>query len=465
MRNFFKHVTVEPSLFIYFLLYDWMDGFHTNLFLQKTCRFNQTFEPDLNTPCDDETRGTLFISEISSKYRFVVALSSILIKILATCWSDEAGQRRRPLIFMPMVGQIFIALSGCLHSYFWPWSSYTAVISWVILESITGGIYLMLTACHIYVCDEQDAKNRTMKLGFIGAIETISLVLGKGGSGFILRSFGFFYSYLMCFVLSVISLIFGFVFIKDTSVPVEKKTALYHILNLKRVIANSFKIVFNKNLGRKRIIVLLQIIANVAVYFTMFGELSVLYPYLRYRFSWDERQFSTFLLYRFSLATVGILFCSIVLSKCLKVHDGLIGILAGSFDLIAIVALLFASQIWQIYLIPLMDLFHGTTLFICISFMSKYYNASALGRLNAVNGALSVLLPLSFPAYNTIYHETFETFPSAFCLLSVVLDIGIILCFCASYFLDKKLDSEKPVGVQDETRDMLRKNGTNDTIK
>ncbi|XP_065217143.1 uncharacterized protein LOC135843252 [Planococcus citri] len=455
MANFLQQVTVEPSFFINTLLFNWIDGFETNLFLQKSCRYNRTVEPDLNTKCDDERAGVLFISEVTSKYRFAAMFFATIVTIFSTTWSDKVGRRRKPLIHIVTLGQILIFLSGCLNSYFWHWSPTVVAITSTILYGLSGGSYLMIVACQIYLCDENNAENRTMKLGFIRAIQSICMILGKGSSGIILRRIGFFYSYLLCLILAIVSLIFGFIFIKDNSTVAEKDFRFYQVFNVKRTVLNNFKVVFHKKLGRKRVIVSLLILANTAVNFTNFGELSILYPYLRYRFGFDEQKYSVFSFYRFSLATLGTLFCSIILSKCLKVHDGLIGILAGSFDLVAITLLLLATQIWQIFTVPLLDIFHGCVMVIPVSFMSKYFNVNELGRLQAVNGVFALLFPFTFPAYNAIFKSTLDTFPSAFCLLSVGIDVVIILCFCLSYFFSTKIQDENPKGAREETRGMI----------
>lgn len=140
----------------------------------------------------------------------------------------------------------------------------------------------MILACQVYVCDISDTDNRTLRLGLVGAVKLICMILGRGGSGFILHSFGFFYSYLICFILSICGLMFGLSFIKDTSAPVEKKIGVRQMLNLKHMLIDSFRVVFNKNLGRKRITVTMLLIVNVAVVFTFFGKtcffLQLIYP-------------------------------------------------------------------------------------------------------------------------------------------------------------------------------------------
>lgn len=269
---FFKHITVEPSFFIILIVEELIYGLDTNLFLQKACRINSTTEPDLNTPCDDEKRGIIFISQVNSKYSFIVLLSSILVTSFATSWSDKAGRRRRPLIYITIFAQICHAFSGCLQSYFWQWTPITAVLCWVFFEGVSGGMYLLMMACQVYVSDLCGTESRTMRLGFLGAIKLISITLGTGGSGYILRSFGFFFSYSICFALSACGLVLGLILIKDTSVSVEKKMGFCQIFNLKDLLLDSFRVTFNKNLARKRIIVLLLMVANLLVIFSLLGR-------------------------------------------------------------------------------------------------------------------------------------------------------------------------------------------------
>ena len=46
----------------------------------------------------------------------------------------------------------------------------------------------------------------------------------------------------------------------------------------------------------------------------------------------------------------GLLFCAAVLSKFFKVHDALIGLFSSFFHVMAILGLLLADDVWQLYL-------------------------------------------------------------------------------------------------------------------
>lgn len=271
LNRIIKDITVEPASFFYFTTYIILDAVNTNLFLQKACRFNTTVEPDLNTPCDDEKKGVLFASVINSNYRFVMMTSCIIYTMLATCWSDEAGRRRRPLIFLPIIGQLLQGISGCINSYFWQWIPMTAVLSDMVFEVLGGGVVLMAIATQIYICDVSDTQSRTMRLGLLLAVKTSCLLFGSGSAGFLMRSYGFFYTYLLCSAFSTVSLILALILVKDVSVPAQRTHSFWQFFNLLRL-ADSFKVVFKKSLGRKRFVVMILLTIYVVVFFTTQGK-------------------------------------------------------------------------------------------------------------------------------------------------------------------------------------------------
>ncbi|XP_065210848.1 probable peptidoglycan muropeptide transporter SLC46 [Planococcus citri] len=432
LSNFIKHLTIEPALFLYTAVFVIVELTCLNLLIQKKCRFNVTSEPDLNTVCDNEKQGIIYATEMMTYFRFIMYFLSTLYAALAMSWSDEAGRRRRPLIFLPIIGLIFQSLCGCLQSYFWTWDPFNSALWNVILEVIGGGIPLMNISGQAYVCEVSDVKSRTMRMGLYSAARTLGDLIGFGSSGFMLRKFGFFYTYLICFILSIITLALGLIFVKDVSVRVEEKRHFWQAFNLMRIV-DSFKIVFKKSLGKRRTIVVALLAAYILVFFSTLGENSVQYLFLRYKFHWNERDYSLYVIYRFIAVFVGSVISSIVLSKLWKMHDGVIGIISGLWDMIAAFGYLFATQNWHLYVVPLFDIFHVTALSVSISFFSKFYEADEIGRLSCVLGVLTLLIAGCHPTYYGFFQSTLDFFPSAYFTLSIVINIIVILLYLRMY--------------------------------
>lgn len=267
-------MTLEPAMLLYYTTCVTLDLVNTNLYLQKACRDNSTAEPNLDTPCDDEKRGITFVASVNSNYKFALVTLMTLTVILATSWSDAAGRRRKPLIIVPIIGQILQICSSLFQAYFWYWPPLAAVISDVVFQAFCGGHILLLNCSFIYISDISTTENRTMKVGILSALQVICLPIGNGVSGVLIRHIGFFNTYLLCLVVTVIALICGIYFIKDNSVPVEQQQTCLQAFNPSRVV-DSFKTIFKRSLGNKRRIVAVLLIIHVAVWFSYEGECMV----------------------------------------------------------------------------------------------------------------------------------------------------------------------------------------------
>lgn len=329
--NWWRCITIEPSIALFQITTVMSNQLFVNLYLQKSCRFNATTEPDLKTPCDDEKAGQLFLTQVNS-WRYTVSMTlMIIVTVLISSWSDNAGRRRRPLVIIPLIGLVLVTIIGCVFSYFWKLPPNMSAIAEVIVHGVTGGRLTVVFSSQLYICDITNEKNRTARLGVIHGINIIAIPIGSGLIGYMMRYLGFFNSYLICVGLSTLAVILAFLLMEDTSVPVENKVTFWHSLNPTRVY-ESFRIIFKKRAYSKRtlIIVLLCIEAlsllpilgelklrniyelkfmlrfyRVIFWTFVIGESSVLYLYLRLKFKWNEKDYSLFSVYKMTLVFIG----------------------------------------------------------------------------------------------------------------------------------------------------------------
>lgn len=266
-----RHVTLEPSLTLMYLSTVVTNFLFTNLFLQKSCRFNATTEPDLKTPCDDEAAGQTFMTQVNS-WRYSVSMYMMIVfTILGSSWSDKAGRRRRPLIFIPLVGQLLVTSIGCLYSYFWQWSVMSVVIIETIIHGVTGSRFSLLFTTQMYIYDITTTENRTLRLGILTALHSVCIQIGSGVSGYVLRRVGFLNSFLLCTVLTALSIVLGIILIEDTSVPVKKTLTFWQMLNPTGVY-KSFRTVFENRSFNRRVVIILLLIMDACTLFAGVGE-------------------------------------------------------------------------------------------------------------------------------------------------------------------------------------------------
>ncbi|XP_065210881.1 probable peptidoglycan muropeptide transporter SLC46 [Planococcus citri] len=439
-KRILKTISVEPAMVLFYTNYIITDFINTNLYIQKNCRNDTSREPNLTTDCDNIGRGVGYVNNVNYYFRYSLVSLMVIHTILSLCWSDRAGRKRKPFIVLPIIGQILQILVACFQSYFWYLPPHFAVASDLLFQVLSGGFVLCLNTCITYTNDISSVEERTMKMSIIFALQVICAPIGSGVSGFLLTGLGFFYSYVVCLVLATMSLICGLFLIKDVSIPVEKKPTYLSFFSVADVV-DSVKMVFRKSLGSKRPIVMVLLLIHVTVFFNFEGQKSVFYLYFKYRFKWNEKTYSIYVMCKLIGLTFGTFFCSLIMSKYLKIHDGIIGSFASFWDTMASIGYVFANQNWQLYLIPALDIFHGTAIAIHYSFISKYFEYNEYGRLTSALNVFSLFIPVCHPIFSYLFHQTMDTFPSAFFIVGGAFDFVTFLLYGLSYYLCKRIMS------------------------
>lgn len=256
--KWWSNITVEPAYALYSLVEIMSRFFHQNLLLQKTCRFNLTVEPDLNTTCDDKESGLAFVATAYSWFISPAMVLSVVLTVFAMSWSDRAGNRRRPLLFIPLIGALLECKSALIQSYFWHWSAFSTLIPYTITQML-GGRILFTQSAYLYLTDITNEHNRSTRYSLLLAIRYFCLPIGSGISGFLLRSVGFFYSFMVCYIIVALALVFSIVLVRDISVPPKKKMTFVDMINPKNSI-KSLKVILKKRPQNCRSILIMLLV-------------------------------------------------------------------------------------------------------------------------------------------------------------------------------------------------------------
>lgn len=182
------------------------------------------------------------------------------------------GKRRRPLIFIPLIGQTFMSLVGALCAFYWQWPLLPGLIVETIAHGLTGGRLCIMYASQMYTSDIANVKSRTVKMATIEAVQMISVPLGNGVAGFMMTRFGFCASFLLCSAMTIIGIWLGTIFVRDTSLIEANKTVTWWQALSPTITLKSFKVAFRKRPNNKRTIVLLLICIDALLLFPSIGE-------------------------------------------------------------------------------------------------------------------------------------------------------------------------------------------------
>lgn len=258
-------VTVEPMLFCYFLSTVISSTVGSNLLLRKGCDLGASAAPNLQNSslCLMEKEAQHGVAAINVWKHIIQELLSFVVIIFAGPWSDNHGRRRRPLMFVPVFGQILCDMFNVLFTVFWQVSPTITGIMQALTSASTGTFHCFLIGVFAYLSDVTDETNRTMRLGYATAILPLSATLGILSFGYLNVKLGFVGLFILNIGLNVLGLCLGFLFIYDSSVSYKSPSgSLYKNTLDPSIIVKSLKIIFVKREYHKRIILILMVLAS-----------------------------------------------------------------------------------------------------------------------------------------------------------------------------------------------------------
>lgn len=281
-------VTVEPMLFLYFLSSVMSTFVSTNMLLHKGCDPNATAAPDLmvSSRClmeDDAQRGVSFVNVWKHIIQEVLSLVFIMF---AGPWSDNHGRRRRPLLYVPVLGQILCDALNVLFSALWWVSPMVTGVTQSVVVSLTGSYHCFFIGMFAYLSDVTDDTNRTMRIGFASAILPLAATVGTLSAGFLNVRFGFAGVFAMCMAINALALCLGATFVYDASepcAPSSSATSLYRSTFDPSIVVKSFKTVVAKRDNHRRLVLLLMIVASPLTGAPFIGKIHLSGPTPRVR--------------------------------------------------------------------------------------------------------------------------------------------------------------------------------------
>ncbi|XP_037299543.1 proton-coupled folate transporter-like isoform X2 [Manduca sexta] len=461
-----ENVTIEPVAFLVLLSSVLASVATQTLSLEKACRVSLNLSDEI---CDairaQNSNNVSHYEKMIQEYIAVRLAFRSMIHSIIPCiilpfiggWSDKTG-RRKILMVMPIAGEILQCLSNIINVIFFTIPLEVMIFFDAFFPAVTGSWGVMYLGLFSYISDITTAENRTHRLGLVNFFIFVGVPIGFSLSGIILKFFGYYAVYGVSLTLHTVNLIYLTFKIQDLNITEDKKIhdrrgvrhffrTFFDLTNVK----DTLRVVFKKapNNRRIRLCILLAVVA--VLFGPIYGEVAVLYMSTRYRFNWDEVDFSIFQTYNFITHTVGTIFSILVFSKYLKWHDSILGIISTVSKFAASFVYCFAPNEKVFFAAPLVEILNGTSLLAIRSIFSKLVEPNELGKVNSLIGLTENLMPLVYvPLYTKVYTATMEVLPGAVFLMGAGMTVP---AFCVFIWL------------LTEHRKSVRRANTDDTIE
>ncbi|XP_049865726.1 proton-coupled folate transporter-like [Pectinophora gossypiella] len=453
-----SNITVEPVLALFVMPSVLAMLATLNLNLDKACRVNLRFEDSVCTDLLRRKRAnhTFEEDEVQKLIASVQAWKSVIQTAVPTilmlfmgAWSDKTG-RRKICMLMPILGEVSTCILNMINTYFF----YEVSVEWtvfmeVVSPALTGGWYTMFLGTFSYLGDITSRETRTFRLGILSLCMTVGFPIGMGLSGVLLKYLGYYGVFSIAGSLQVVNLCYV-LFTIDDHTWLENKDKVkrtgcagffiefFDFKSLKQ----TMEIAFKKGPKNRRLRICLILSVVCLTFGPMWGELSIMYIFTRYRFNWDEVKYSIYSTYALVTHSLGTLFSISVFSKRMKVDDSVLGMVSTSSKICGALVLAFARNSVEVYFSPLVEILNGTTTIALRSIASKLVSYQELGKVYSLFGLAETVMPLVFaPLYSRVYIASLHVLPGAAFLLSVLATLpclGIFVWFYNQHQKDKK---------------------------
>lgn len=475
---FTRNITVEPMIACYVIPCMLASLATQNLSLEKACRVNLAYPDDVCTALARRNTTGYEKEEIAVQQlvagmqTWKTALSSGLPTILILfmgSWSDRTGLRK-PCMLLPIVGEFLSSVSMLLCTYFFhevPMEA-TGVLE-ALWPALTGGWFTMFMGVFSYIADITSVESRTLRIGAANVFLSLGVPIGMALSGILYLKLGFYGVFSISTVCYVLSFIYGLVVIKEPPKPHlrkmekadnERMSVCASILDFFafKHIEETFRVAFKqgRNNRQKRVLVLMVIV--MVVIGPLYGEMAVMYLYMRYRYHWNEVMFSMFTTFAMVTNLIGTAISVGVFSHILKIDDAIVGIMSSMSKILAGFVYAFAITDWMIYLAAIVEIVNGTSFIAMRSIASKLVSTGELGKVNSLLGVCESLMPLIYgPMYSSIYAATMKTFPGTFFIVGACMTMPAVAAFFWLYTEHRKdrqlLEQEKKAKSKEEEND------------
>ncbi|XP_050305956.1 uncharacterized protein LOC126743064 [Anthonomus grandis grandis] len=460
LKFIFSNMTIEPVLVLYILPSIMVTIAVQNLNLEKACRVNlgistehcdaitvrnESAYPDYKA---DEERVQTLAAYMTILKNTVQSIFPAIILLFLGSWSDRF-QKRKLCMLVPVLGDMTSVTGLIICTYFFhqlPMEVNSVCES--LFPAISGTWFAMFCGVYSYISDVSSEEERTVRIGAINLLANVSMCIGTALSGVLYKSIGFYGVFGTALGMYSVSLGYGYFFVRDTckmakeggSVVVKSEgffRDFFQIDHIKETFKTAVKS-DSKKRGRKTRVCAIMFLFAVIVG-PLYGELNVVYFFVRFRFGWDAIEYSFFATFQFVTNTLGTMFSLAFFSKFLQLDDSILGIISCSTKILASGVYAFAPGPVYYYLGAVVEILNGTSFIAMRAMITKLVSAEELGKINSLFGMFEAVVPLVYgPLYSRIYAATIDYFPGCFYLVGGGLTCPALFIFYWLYLQHKE---------------------------
>jgi len=410
----------------------------TNLYLDKVCRVDlnltESICSDLNNHEAEGNKVQAQVTKLELYKTLITAFPCILVSTLLATWSDRTG-RRKPLIILPMLGDLVALLIYLLNVYFKDWPA-----AWLLLTSVyslAGGFTTSMLALYSILASTTPSNLRTTRIGFLHVVTTGGWVAGNLLAPLVFHKWSYYGTFASSLLVALLSLLITCIALKDqptVSSPSSELSSSSSSWSCSGRLLQAWRCMVAPRPARASLLLLLA-----AMLLLVAAECAgQTYLFTRRMFHWTEDEYARLTTFTSLLSVFSSLVLLPILSLRLGLPDQVLGLLATtslaayllltSFAQTSTVFIfanclgLFQNQVRK--LVKKRDLINFQSSMAIRSLMSKLVPATDLGKIYATMGALENLVPIAVsPGFTILYNNSLDSWPGLVIIFIIIIHI------------------------------------------
>ncbi|XP_060516433.1 uncharacterized protein LOC132695879 isoform X2 [Cylas formicarius] len=450
MTDLKEAITVEPIVACYQMAISLSKPALDNLEFEKSCRVNLEYNDTICNAIlsgnrgdyeEENARVQTVISVMHSWQQPIGSFMPLVLVLFLGSFSDR-HKLRKPFLLMPIIGEIF-GNAGCIICVIFmrqlPLQAQGVLQK--VVPSFFGGQVMLVMASTSHIADVTSNEARTLRLGIVQIVISVTVLLVQPLSGFIFVKSGYLSVLITAALLNTAALMYCAFWIREKSCASQdtEKSILIDVFNPEHAL-DTFKFPFKKNPGNDRILIGLFIL-TVFVYRCAYeGESSLLFLYTQNMFEWTPLEFSYFLTANSLVSLIGHLCAMPLLAKVLGWNDFAITFIAILDKIICNLIFGLAKTITAFYTGVATSILVRVYTTVKKSIATKIVPTADIGKAQSFLGICETLAPaISVPVYNRlIYVNILQTFPAGFYYFSALLYTFCCISVVCMYQLESK---------------------------
>jgi PCFT/HCP family folate transporter-like MFS transporter 1/3 len=427
---------LEPALFALYFAFNLTNAILQNQILKQTCLMRGYNMTHLNT--DDFTKAVEeeiqpAVARINMSILLLNSIFPALFSLILGSWSDIFG--RKKILMLAFTG--YTCTIGLITLFSYISDNVTPLTPWIYFfaempMTFMGGWTTLDIAVCCYVADLSNEQNRSIRLGTITFLNFLASAVAYFSSSYILAVSNITFVFVVAFSCAVLAFLWAIFIIDETITapadvsPFEQVKEIFSPSRIQEIFLTMCKRRPQK--CRKTLWALMSI--PILVVFTMHGNGTLNYLFVREKFEWSLREWTTFESTNTIISVSGLFVGLVVLKKMFNFSDITLGVIGLGSSLVDALMKAFAGKSYLLYLSSGITLFRLLSTPMFRSVMSVAVPHHEIGKVYSLTTCFEALSGLGAgPLYTVIYNNTFTSFAGAYHLLSAaIFSFNLILC-------------------------------------